>query len=174
MTKKEKLERKLELIFKRHDIGVNQQYGDGLPYSFHLKMVLAVGERYIHLLPEEVRDDVRLALAGHDLIEDARWTYNDVVKLFNKRVGDIIYSCTDLRGHTRGERHGPEFIELLQKERLGVFVKVCDMIANSTYSRVMGSSMFEKYKADLPKFKKELYIPGEYDALWAELELILS
>lgn len=174
MTKKEILEHNLEIIYKRHDIDVNQQYGDNLPYSFHLKMVKAVGERFIYLLPESVRDDVRLALAGHDLIEDARWTYNDVVKLFNKRVGDIIYACTDLRGHTRGERHGPEFIETLKGERLGVYVKVCDMIANSTYSRVMGSSMFKKYQNDLPKFKAELYIAGEYDELWNELEIILS
>lgn len=169
-----KKEDKIELIYKRHDVGVNQQYSDYLPYSFHLKMVRAIGLRFIHLVPKKYRDEVEVALAGHDLIEDARYTYNDVKKLFGKLVADIIYACTDLRGHTRDERHGPEFIELLKKERLAVFVKVCDMVANSTYSRVMGSSMFKKYQKDFPKFKAELYIPGEYDELWNELEIILS
>lgn len=161
-------------IYERHDIGVNQQYSDDLPYSFHLKMVVAVGKRYLYLLPKETWSDVILALAGHDLIEDARLTYNDVVSFFNKRVGDIIYSCTELRGHTRGERHGLEFIELLKKEKLGKFVKLCDIIANSTYSRVMGSSMFKKYQKELPKLKEELYVEGEYEDLWKELDLVLS
>jgi (p)ppGpp synthase/HD superfamily hydrolase len=168
------LKRDMNFIYNRHDVVVNQFYSDNLPYSFHLKMVVAVGERFKHLIPNDVWKKVKRALAGHDLIEDARLTYNDVKNLFGELVADIIYACTDLRGHTRDERHGPEFIETLQKNRLGVFVKICDMIANSTYSRVMGSSMFEKYKRDLPKFKEQLYVPGEYDELWTELELILN
>ena len=31
-------------IFDIHDIDVNQKYGDNLPYSFHLKAVVAQGK----------------------------------------------------------------------------------------------------------------------------------
>lgn len=161
-------------IYERHDVEVNQKYGDNLPYSFHLKMVVATGRRFKHLIVfQDNWDDVEMALAGHDLIEDARITYNDLVEKINLRVADIIYVCTDLRGKTRAERHGEEYINSLKADRTAVFVKMCDVLSNASFSRMMNSTMFSKYQKEFKKFKENFYVKGEYEELWDELSLIL-
>lgn len=174
-----KHEKAVKTMFERHDVFCNQKYDDTLPYSFHLKMVYNVCKRFIHLIPKELRLIVLLGAAGHDLIEDARMTYNDVRDKYGIEVAEIVYSCSDEKGKDRDGRHSMKFYNELKElhyngVRIGVFVKMCDVIANGTYSRVNGSSMFPKYKRDLPKIKKLLYIAGEFDEVWDELELILK
>ena len=67
--------------FRIHD-DVNQKYDHVLPYGFHLKMTVSYVSRYGYLVAETEADILILYASAflHDTIEDARMTYNDVVK----------------------------------------------------------------------------------------------
>jgi len=134
---------------------VNQRYAKKYPYFYHLNMVLKVVLQFSYLIRYDINASFIAIL--HDVIEDCRLTYNDVVELYGKEVADGVYACTELRGRTRAERHGPEYISILQENRIGRFVKICDIIANMTYGKKTKSSMYEKYKAEYPKLKNNLY-----------------
>lgn len=179
----------------QHDIECNQKYDGNLPYSFHLNLVAKQVQKFDYIFKDEIisnpdnyrsigikiKDLVLLAAWGHDLIEDARTTYNDIVKLGNclnnykaaTLLADIIYSCTELRGRNRSERHGPEYIQGLKDCRLGLFVKLCDISANIGYGLLTNSSMCDKYKSEFPKLKDQLYT-DEFKPLWDYIEKLLN
>ncbi len=167
-----------KLIYETHDTLCNQKYGGTLPYSFHLKCVEAQGEEFMHLIKDEyvenpsnyraqpvnLRDIVRYALIAHDSIEDARLTYNDVSEyaqldnyLASKMVADIVYCVTDEKGKSRLERKNSKYYSELLENKLAIFVKLADLAANTLFSKMTGSSMYEKYKAEFPHFKDEVY-----------------
>ena len=62
--------------------GVNQTYGDSLPYGYHLDMVVNGIRDFGHLVCACEDDVLPLFFGGyyHDSIEDARLTYNEVMK----------------------------------------------------------------------------------------------
>lgn len=170
---KDQIKSKLNKIYEIHDIRCNQKYDEILPYSVHLKSVVYHANVFIEHIKEEDREDVLIAAAGHDLIEDARLTYNDIVNKYNKKVADIIYCCTDEKGRTREERHSEKYYNELKENRLAVYVKICDLMSNINYSLLRKSSMYDKYKNDFEKIKNHLYIKGEYDDMWYVLEFYL-
>ena len=176
-------------IYKRHDEYCNQKYGkDDLPYSFHLKAVVAQANKYKQLLPKgsytdiDVRisfqqlqlSQVLLAAAGHDLIEDARITYNDLKLVFPIVTADIIYACTEEKGKNRDERHSQKFFDELKQNRLAVYIKLCDIMANVLYSLLSDSSMYAKYQKEFPRLYQELHKEGEYELLWDDLREYLK
>jgi len=175
----------IEKIYHQHDVVCNQKYGDNLPYSFHLKAVEAQGEKFIHLIentqienPDNYRSYsvsllyiVRIALSGHDLLEDARLSYNDIKNLVCKEFGntiaeeilaEIIYCLTDEKGKNRAERKNEKYYNELKENKLAIFVKLADIAANTLYSKLTGSSMYEKYKKEFPAFKEKVYVE-EYE-----------
>ena len=170
-----------QLIYNQHDIACNQKYGDNLPYSFHLKAVESQGEKFIHLVdnilvinPDNVYsksfpflEAVRISLCAHDIIEDGRFTYNDVKTLITKKfnnhiagevVANIVYCVTDEKGKDRGERKNKKYYQELKENKLAVFIKLADISANTLYSKLTGSSMYEKYKKEFPAFKEKVYV----------------
>lgn len=163
-----------------HDVECNQKYAKVYPYSLHLKAVAAQATLFKHHIPvdEPYYTGTWIALYGHDSIEDARLTYNDIVNL-NVRLGlqhiggltltqandafkyaaELIYMCTEIRGKNRAERHGEEYLRTLLTSPYSdgaVFVKLCDIIANVKFSLLMNSSMYTKYQQEWPPFKEEL------------------
>ncbi len=68
--------RTIEYATNRH-IKVNHKYGKK-DYSYHLNMVYSVAEEFISLIDEQERKNVYCGCWVHDIIEDARETYNDV------------------------------------------------------------------------------------------------
>ena len=88
---------------------VNQYYGGNLPYSYHLRLTANYALRFAHLLPlaEEDMETVFAAAWFHDALEDARLTYNDVTKIFEKLnaecgccirardAAEIVYALTN-------------------------------------------------------------------------------
>jgi len=100
--------------------------------------------------------DAEAVAYGHDLIEDTRLTYNDVVEQFGRRIADAIYACTELRGRNRSERHGEEYYKLLQCNELGRFVKLCDIAANMERGLETDSKMLDKYIKEVPHVKAQL------------------
>lgn len=107
--------------FRIHD-DVNQKYDHVLPYGFHLKMTASYVSRYGYLVAETEADILILYASAylHDTIEDARMTYNDVVKFLKEfkggdlvlpegviqhmedQVPEIVYALTNEKGRNRG------------------------------------------------------------------------
>lgn len=117
------------------------------------------------------REIVVMACMGHDLIEDARVTYNDIITMLSdtpgkgSRVADIIYCCTEDKGRNRAERHSQRFYDQLYANKLATFVKLCDIIANIKYSLLTNSTMFNKYKKEHSKVVDYLYTDDYMDML---------
>ena len=98
---------------------VNQTYGDGLPYGYHLDMVVQGLHDFGHLVCVREEDVLPLFFGGyyHDSIEDARLTYNDVMKTARQYLTEeqaimateITYALTNDKGRTRAERAGEKF-----------------------------------------------------------------
>jgi len=156
---------------KKH-ADTNHMYDKYLPYEFHLRMVVKAASDFQHLWPKEeifkggINNDPRKhffetilwkdvipdACWGHDLIEDARVSYNDIWEKVGTDISDIIYACTNLRGKNRAERGSEEYYKLIRETPGADFVKLCDRIANVQYSKMSGSRMFDMYKKENFKF----------------------
>lgn len=171
----------IKFCIHQHDVECNQKYNKILPYSFHLNLVAEQAKKWGFLLKTD--DEKLLTLYGawgHDLIEDARLTYNDIKNgVFSltiyqlNQLADIIFACTELRGKDRDERHGPEFIQGLKNNKLGLFVKLCDISANVGFGLLTNSTMVARYRKEFPKFKEQLYL-DEYKPLFDHIEKQLS
>ena len=145
---------------------VNQTYGDELPYGYHLDMVVNGIRDFGHLVCAREEDLLPLFFGGyyHDSIEDARLTYNDVLKTARGMMTEeqalmateIVYALTNDKGRTRAERAGEEYYKGIRKTPYAPFVKLCDRLANITYScsGVNDNSlrMKEVYKGEIPHF----------------------
>jgi (p)ppGpp synthase/HD superfamily hydrolase len=164
----------------QHDVECNQRYAtsflQGIPYSFHLRAVAAQAKQFGYLLQTlEECQLTEMGAWGHDLIEDARVTYNDIKNAWGQPLADIIFACTELRGRDRSERHGDEYYETLNANRLAVFVKLCDIIANVTFGMLTGSSMYDKYRKEYPRLRRMLNDHTvEFEDMFLHLERLLQ
>ncbi len=140
-----------------HD-STNHKY-DGMPYIFHLEKVVDVALKFIDLIPKEHRLDVLSACWTHDVIEDCRQKYGDVVKNTNERVANITYALTNEKGKTRKERANDKYYEGIRNTPYATFVKLCDRIANYEYSRAKNFDMYKMYKNEMEEFTSKLYDP---------------
>lgn len=145
---------------------VNQTYGDDLPYGFHLDMVVHGIREFGHLVCACEEDVLPLFFGGyyHDSIEDARLTYNDVMHEARMRMTEeqallateIVYALTNDKGRTRAERAGEKYYKGIRETPYAPFVKLCDRLANITYSCKgeggKGTRMKEVYKGEMPHF----------------------
>ena len=138
---------------------VNQRYGENndLPYAYHLDMVRNVSNIAWTHLPINMHDIMFAACYCHDLIEDARLTYNDVAKVTGAEVADIVYALTQEKGKTRHERQSDKYYEGIRNTPIATYVKLCDRIANTTYAKSERSRMFDIYKNEYDNFKIKLY-----------------
>jgi len=168
--------------YKKHDVDCNQKYNGNLPYSFHLGIVESHVEKYGEILSfgrsseTEMKSEHMMAIMGaigHDLIEDARVTYNDLEHKVGKNVANIIYCLTDEKGRNRNERHSDIYFEELAKNEIAVFVKLCDIISNVKFSLLTNSSMYNKYRKEYPYLKEKLY-NNRFDVLFTDLEKLLK
>jgi (p)ppGpp synthase/HD superfamily hydrolase len=155
-----------------HD-GVNHTY-DGMGYfDAHIARVYKIALNYIHLIPKEYREAVLIAVLFHDAIEDARVTYNDIVKWYGKNVAEIVFALTNDKGRTRKERAGSKYYKGIRNTAFATFVKLCDRIGNMGYSKEVRSTMFNVYKKEHPAFIKALKgtdtLLGKIKYWWKEI-----
>lgn len=163
--------------FRIHD-EVNQKYDGVLPYGFHLKMTASYVSRYGYLVAEDEVDVLVLYAAAylHDAIEDARMSYNDIVRfisnfrvpnfrmdeLIRERVGEqvpgIVYALTNEKGRNRKERANETYYKGIRDTRLAPFVKMCDRLANIQYTMmfVFANRMLEVYRSEHPEFIRSI------------------
>ena len=151
-----------------HDLhqSVNQTYAGTLPYGFHLDMVVESVRNYGHLVCVREEDVLPLFYGAyyHDSIEDARLTYNDVMREARHEMSveqalmatEIVYALTNDKGRTRAERAGEKYYKGIRETPYAPFVKLCDRLANITYSCTgeghKGTRMKEVYKSEMPHF----------------------
>jgi (p)ppGpp synthase/HD superfamily hydrolase len=161
---------KIDWVLDQHRY-TNHFYDKYLPYEFHLRMVVQAFKDFQKLLPEglltreekvyhnsfesidETAHSIELACWGHDLIEDTRVSYNDVKEKLGENAADIIYALTNEKGKNRKERGNSKYYEGIRNTPGAVFVKLCDRISNTQYSKMTGSRMFEMYKKEHPDFE---------------------
>lgn len=166
------VEKYAELIEKirqsAHELhqSVNQTYGDSLPYGYHLDMVVRGIREFGHLVCAREEDVVPLFFGGyyHDSIEDARLSYNDVVKVARNFMTEeqtflaveIVYALTNDKGRNRAERAGEKYYQGIRTTPYAPFVKLCDRLANITFScsgtDANNIHMREVYKNEVPHF----------------------
>ena len=158
--------------FQIHD-DVNQKYDHVLPYGFHLKMVASFVSRYGYLVAESEADILVLYGSAylHDTIEDARMTYNDIVKFIDdfrvgslvlpeeikrklgEQVPEIVYALTNEKGRNRKERANETYYKGIRDTRFASFIKMCDRLANIQYTMmfVFANRMLEVYRREYPE-----------------------
>ena len=157
-----------EIRLAAHELhqSVNETYGDELPYGFHLDMVVEGVCCYGHLVCVREEDVLPIFFGAfyHDSIEDARLTYNDVMKVARQWMTEeqallgteIVYALTNDKGRTRSERAGERYYQGIRETPYAPFVKLCDRLANITYSCTgegnKGTRMKEVYKGEMPHF----------------------
>lgn len=159
-----------EYAIRKHRF-VNHFY-DNHEYEYHLQIVVDVAEQFKHLIPENDYQTVVDACWCHDLIEDTRETYNDVLKATNKKVAEIVYALTNEKGKNRAERANDKYYRGIRETPLATFVKLCDRIANTKYSGEKGSSMIDAYRKENKKFVSQLY-QSHYEEMFQEIEKLL-
>lgn len=161
---------------------VNHLY-DNRPYDVHLDMVGEVGKKYIHLVPLKDRENVIGSLYLHDTIEDTRKTFNDILKVTNLQIADLVYAVTNEKGKNRKERANAKYYRGIRRTKYATFVKLCDRIANVEYSKQKGNRMFEVYRKENKEFIKSIkkrwwekifYRENNYNEMFNHLESLLK
>lgn len=141
-------------VKKHEDLG--QKYGEE-GYQYHLINVAAVVQKFEDLMTEQ---EFRLAMMGafgHDLIEDTHETYNDIKKVSSEALAEVIYACTEEKGRNRAERHNERFYECLTANKIGLLVKLADVIANTNHSKVTGHRMYKTYQKEWPAMREKVF-----------------
>ena len=138
---------------------------DGKPYEVHLNVVFNTAQKFIHLIPENERENVLAGCWVHDVIEDCRQTYNDVKTMTNERVAELAYALTNEKGKNRKERANDKYYAGIKSTPYATFIKICDRIANYEYSKQQGSKMTEVYEKEMSDFISKLY-DAKYDELF--------
>ncbi|MBO5005012.1 MAG: HD domain-containing protein [Clostridia bacterium] len=140
---------------------VNQSY-DGQPYFTHFSNVAHTVQQYASDICLK-EDDILPIMFGayfHDSIEDARLTYNDVMKIAKKYMDDrqstiaveIVYALTNEKGRTRKERANDKYYEGIRNTPYAPLVKLADRYANMHYSYENKSRMIDVYNKELKEF----------------------
>lgn len=145
---------------------VNQTYDEVHPYGFHLDMVAESVFKYGSCVCVCEADVLPLFFGAyyHDSMEDARLTYNDVMKTARQwmdeeqalMASEIVYALTNDKGRTRAERAGEKYYRGIRETPYAPFVKLADRLANITYSFTHANEanvhMKEVYRKELPHF----------------------
>lgn len=151
---------------------VNQAYDRIRPYGFHLDMVVNWVRKYIGEVCENEKDVLPIYFAAfyHDSIEDARLTYNDVMKiaeaLMEKEQAflatEIVYALTNEKGRNRAERANEKYYEGIRATPYASFVKLADRLANTAYAFSKGTAdslrMSKVYREELPGFLEAIKV----------------
>lgn len=161
-----------DYAIRRH-AEVNHRYDAIHTYAFHLTMVAEVADKFIHLIPEEARADVKGGCWVHDIIEDARETYNNVKKATNEIIAEYAYRCTNEKGRTRKDRANEKYYECIRTYKYTTFIKLCDRIANVSFAKESKSSMLDMYCKEYKNFKNQLY-DRRFKEMWDYLEKLLK
>jgi len=153
----------------------HKTYGEGIPYSVHLFLVVNIAYQFVQMFfdDKELIEDIIIATWLHDVREDAGISYNEIKQLFGERVAEMVYCVTNEDGRDRKEKAIKTYPKTAQN-RHAVFVKLADRIGNTLYSQMNGSRMYKRYCEEYPYFREILHKEGEYGAMWNYLEVLAN
>ncbi len=154
---------------------VNQHYDKIHPYGYHLDMVADIVCQYAHSICRSEEDVLPLMFGAyfHDTIEDARLTYNDVLKIAGGFMNEnqtfmateIVYALTNDKGRTRAERAGERYYKGIRETPYAPMVKTADRLANITYSfsheNDSNHHMKGVYSKELPHFLEAVDVQSD-------------
>ncbi|MEO0473727.1 MAG: HD domain-containing protein [Bacteroidota bacterium] len=147
---------------------------DEHPYAFHLSLVAEAAKKFIGDYDEQTQQTILAAAWCHDLIEDARETYNDVRKVVGEEVAELVYALTNEKGRNRAERANDKYYQGIRETQYATLVKVCDRIANLQHSINTQSRLAAIYAKEQPNFRSKLYVEGEYENAWRHLQALVD
>lgn len=153
---------------------VNHAYDRIRPYGFHLDMVVNWVRKYIEEVCVSEQDILPIYFAAfyHDSIEDARLSYNDVMKIAQELMDEeqaylateIVYALTNEKGRNRAERANEKYFAGIREIPYAPFVKLADRLANTSYAFSKGTAdslrMSKVYREELPGFLEALKVKG--------------
>lgn len=153
---------------------VNHAYDRIRPYGFHLDMVVNWVRKYIEEVCVSEQDILPIYFAAfyHDSIEDARLSYNDVMKIAQELMdeeqaylaAEIVYALTNEKGRNRAERANEKYFGGIREIPYAPFVKLADRLANTSYAFSKGTAdslrMSKVYREELPGFLDALKVEG--------------
>jgi hypothetical protein len=92
---------------------------------------------------------------------------------------EIVYALTNDKGRTRAERAGENYYKGIRETPYAPFVKLCDRLANVTYScsidsGTSGNRMREVYKHEMPHFLPALKSDSDDPRLQIPFEVIAA
>ena len=141
------LERAILIAEKAHE---RQVYDEIYPYMYHVLKVVEIAKELGY------GEDILIACALHDTLEDTNLTYNKIKNAFGDDVANIVYAVTDELGMNRKERKEKTY-QKIKANWKAIVVKICDRIANMEHSYLYNKdTMFKMYVKELPTFRKEL------------------
>ncbi len=160
-----------QAAFQAH-ADVNQMYDKIHPYSLHLEMVATNARQYIGCVCTDENDLLPIIFGAyfHDSIEDARYTYNDILKTARQFMDEkqallateLVYALTNEKGRTRAERAGEKYYQGIRAIPYAPFLKACDRLANMNYShqqsKGFNNNMANTYAKELPHFLEQLRV----------------
>jgi len=139
---------------------------DGHSYIFHPDMVAVQCLKFGWVFRN--KSDIDIIHGGaytHDLIEDAKLTYNNILAVCGKDIADVTLAVTDVPAETRFLRHLLTMPKTVRDYR-AIILKLSDISANTTHSYKSGSGMFNKYRKEYeyrrPIFREALNMYTEY------------
>lgn len=158
-----------------HDY-TNHKYNE-LPYWYHLQEVYFIARdnirSYLNPFKDLSQNDFELVIFQaswlHDIIEDCRYTYNDVNNFAGPEVAEIVYAVTNEKGKNRAERGNDKYYEGIRRTPGAQYIKICDRIANMEFSKKSESKMYDMYLKELPIFLQKVDPLQEYKYLTDKL-----
>lgn len=160
---------KAKIFAKMVHQSTNHKYGSKRePYYVHLNKIFETAYKYHGYIEKDKQDIVFASCFLHDTIEDCRINYNDLNKIFNKEIADIVYAVSNEKGKNRKERENDKYYEGIKTNKYATFVKLCDRIGNVDYSIDNNSPQLKMYAASMKDFVEKLY-DGDFTQMFAYL-----
>lgn len=158
------IDRAIKLARKYHGA---QMYGEH-PYMYHLQRVarLAVLMWPESLSPAEIENAVCSAWL-HDILEDTNCPESEIIQACGPEVLEIVKCLTN---NCENERI---YFEQIAENRLAIFVKVCDRIANIRECLINGSPKINKYKRQNQMFQ-EILFRSQFDSAFDYLSNLIK
>jgi len=144
----------------------NSKY-DKQNYFVHIQMVVDFSMKYMGVFrkAEDARISVGGAL-GHDLMEETKESYNNILAVCGKEVADVVLALTDVPAKSRLMKHLLTMGKTVQNY-IAILDKMYDIGANASYSKAHKSSMYQKYVAEYA-YRKPIF---QMALKWYEDEL---
>jgi (p)ppGpp synthase/HD superfamily hydrolase len=131
------IEKAFEIAEKAH---FGQMYG-AHSYMFHIRQVVNVAKEL------NLNEDVIVGCILHDVLEDSEYSYEDLRRLFNRNIAEIVYCVTDEKGESRKERKERTYPKTRSNYK-SVLVKICDRIANVRHAKENDRKLYKMYKKE--------------------------